>query len=84
MTKVISEHRVQGIMTFPVDSLDFCHVLPVATVDAIIAWPQGLDQEFAQLSPTQRHAQRTKGIWWKRKTAANRKGMVPKVMNRLL
>ena len=45
-------------------------------IDAVIAWSKGLDPKFAQLSPTQR----IKGIWWKRKTAANQKDMVPKVV----
>ena len=62
----------------PVDSLDFCHHLPAETVDAVIAWSEGLDPDFAQMTPTQR----VKGIWWKRKTAENQDDMVPTVMKR--
>jgi len=61
-----------------VDSLDFCHALPAATVDAVIAWSEGLDPDFAQLSALQR----IKGIWWKRASKKNQKWMVPTVRKR--
>ena len=60
------------------DSLDFCHALPAETVAKVIDWPQGLDPDFAEMTPNQR----IKGIWWKRKTAGNQNHMVPIVKRR--
>ena len=62
----------------PVNSLDFCHLLPAETVDDVIAWSEGLDPEFAQMTPDQR----IKGIWWKRAMKKTQKRMVPTVRKR--